>query len=40
MPVYAVEDHDGMLAAVKLARCRIKERLHGRGVPITERHGQ
>jgi hypothetical protein len=39
MPACSVKDHDGMLAAAKLARCRVKERLHGRGVHITERHG-
>jgi len=40
MPACSVEDHDGMLAALKLARCRVKERLHGRGVHITEWDGQ
>jgi hypothetical protein len=31
---------ESLLAAAKLACCRVKERLHGRGVHITERHGQ
>jgi len=40
MPARSVKDHDGMLAAVKLARCRGKERLHGRGVHVAEWHGR
>jgi len=40
MPACSVEDHDGVLAAAKVARCRVEERLHGRGVHVAKRHGQ